>query len=174
MGDGQRPTEGDSRLRGTREPDRQATDVRAPRSTLLMLNGGAGLKEYSCWPTYPQLYIRGELVGGVDIVKELVGSGEFVAMLPADESSASLNDRLQQLTRRDRVMLFMKGTPDQPRCGFSRTMVALLNDKQYACMCQPAVDSVHYNNNSHDNVYGAVIMTKVIARVRPVHLMNVD
>jgi len=32
MGDDQRPTEGDSRLRGTREPDRQATDVRAPRS----------------------------------------------------------------------------------------------------------------------------------------------
>ena len=29
------------------------------------------------------------------------------------------------------------------------------------------------NNNSHDNVYGAVIMTKVIARVHPVHLMNV-
>jgi len=30
------------------------------------------------------------------------------------------------------------------------------------------------NNNSHDNVYGAVIVTKVIARVQPVHLMNVD
>jgi len=30
------------------------------------------------------------------------------------------------------------------------------------------------NNNSHDNVYGADIMTKVIARVHPVHLMNVD
>jgi len=30
------------------------------------------------------------------------------------------------------------------------------------------------NNNSHDNVYGAVIMTEVIARVHPVHLMNVD
>ena len=30
------------------------------------------------------------------------------------------------------------------------------------------------NNNSHDNVYGAVIVTKVIARVHPVHLMNVD
>ena len=28
------------------------------------------------------------------------------------------------------------------------------------------------NNNSHDNVYGAVIMTKVIARVHLVHLMN--
>ena len=30
------------------------------------------------------------------------------------------------------------------------------------------------NNNSHDNVYGAVIVTKVIARVHPVHLMTVD
>jgi len=30
------------------------------------------------------------------------------------------------------------------------------------------------NNNSHDNVDGAVIMTEVIARVHPVHLMNVD
>jgi len=30
------------------------------------------------------------------------------------------------------------------------------------------------NNNSHDNVYGAVIMTKVIARFHPVHLMNAD
>jgi len=36
-------------------------------------------------------------------------------------------------------------------------------------------ESVHNNNNdSHDNVYGAVIMTRVIARVQPVHLMNVD
>jgi len=35
-------------------------------------------------------------------------------------------------------------------------------------------DNNNNNNNSHDNVYGAVIMTKVIARVHPVHLMNVD
>jgi glutaredoxin-related protein len=30
-----------------------------------------GLKEYSNWPTFPQLYIGGKLVGGLDIVKEL-------------------------------------------------------------------------------------------------------
>jgi len=30
------------------------------------------------------------------------------------------------------------------------------------------------NNNKHDNVYGAIIMTKVIARVHPLHLMNAD
>jgi len=33
---------------------------------------------------------------------------------------------------------------------------------------------INNNNNSRDNVYGAVIMTKVIARVHPVHLMNAD
>lgn len=36
-----------------------------------------GLKEYSKWPTYPQLYVKGELIGGLDIVKELKSSGEL-------------------------------------------------------------------------------------------------
>lgn len=31
-----------------------------------------GLKQYSNWPTYPQLYVRGQLIGGLDIVKEMV------------------------------------------------------------------------------------------------------
>ncbi|KAJ2231184.1 glutaredoxin [Coemansia sp. RSA 1722] len=43
-----------------------------------------GLKEYSDWPTYPQLYIGGELVGGVDIVSEMIESGELVDMVPED------------------------------------------------------------------------------------------
>jgi len=30
------------------------------------------------------------------------------------------------------------------------------------------------NNNNYDNIYGAIIMTKAIARVHPVHLLNVD
>ena len=38
----------------------------------------------------------------------------------------------------------------------------------------PTVSLLNNHNNSHDNVYGAVIITKVIARVHPVHLMNVD
>jgi len=32
----------------------------------------------------------------------------------------------------------------------------------------------HSNNNNYDNVYGAIIMTEIITRVHPVHLMNVD
>ncbi len=36
-----------------------------------------GVKEYSNWPTFPQLYINGELVGGCDIVTELYQRGEL-------------------------------------------------------------------------------------------------
>lgn len=36
----------------------------------------AGIKQYSNWPTYPQLYVDGELLGGCDIVQELKDSGE--------------------------------------------------------------------------------------------------
>lgn len=41
------------------------------------------LKEYSNWPTYPQLYIKGELVGGCDIVIDLYKKGELQKLLTA-------------------------------------------------------------------------------------------
>ena len=40
-----------------------------------------GVKEYANWPTFPQLYVRGELVGGCDIVTELYASGELTTLL---------------------------------------------------------------------------------------------
>jgi monothiol glutaredoxin len=36
-----------------------------------------GIKEFSSWPTIPQLYIKGEFVGGCDIVREMFQSGEL-------------------------------------------------------------------------------------------------
>lgn len=39
------------------------------------------LKEYSNWPTYPQLYVKGELVGGCDIVMDLFNKGELQGLL---------------------------------------------------------------------------------------------
>lgn len=36
-----------------------------------------GIKEYANWPTIPQLYVRGEFIGGCDIVKEMFQSGEL-------------------------------------------------------------------------------------------------
>ncbi len=40
-----------------------------------------GLKTYSNWPTFPQLYVDGELVGGCDIVVEMYHSGELQKLL---------------------------------------------------------------------------------------------
>src|SRR3984885_15041895 len=37
----------------------------------------AGMRDYSEWPTFPQLYIKGEFVGGADIVKQMYDSGDL-------------------------------------------------------------------------------------------------
>lgn len=39
------------------------------------------LKSYSNWPTYPQLYVKGELIGGSDIILEMYKSGELQQLL---------------------------------------------------------------------------------------------
>lgn len=40
-----------------------------------------GIKLYSSWPTIPQLYVKGEFVGGCDIVREMFETGELMEML---------------------------------------------------------------------------------------------
>ena len=42
-----------------------------------------GIKEFSSWPTIPQLYVKGEFVGGCDIVREMFESGELGDVLKA-------------------------------------------------------------------------------------------
>ncbi|KAG1681020.1 hypothetical protein FOA52_009980 [Chlamydomonas sp. UWO 241] len=120
-----------------------------------------GLKEYSNWPTYPQLYVKSELVGGCDIIMEMAGSGELKALIvdklgpdfggaaaaaapaapaapaavaaPAAgdnvwvEGKEHLNGRIKRLLDSQPIMLFMKGNPDAPRCGFSRKVVDALS-----------------------------------------------
>ena len=44
-----------------------------------------GIKEFSDWPTIPQVYIKGEFVGGCDIVKEMYENGELKKILEAKE-----------------------------------------------------------------------------------------
>ena len=44
----------------------------------------AGIKDYSEWPTVPQLYVKGEFVGGSDIMMEMFESGELQQLVAAD------------------------------------------------------------------------------------------
>ncbi|GJP81367.1 hypothetical protein CLOP_g11529 [Closterium sp. NIES-67] len=122
-----------------------------------------GLKVYSDWPTFPQVYCKGELVGGCDIVlqmhesgelkelfveKGVVGGGGSGAAAVASEAAGAgatgagatvadgkvggekgLQERLQALVSKSPTMLFMKGTPEEPRCGFSRKVVDALRSE---------------------------------------------
>jgi Grx4 family monothiol glutaredoxin len=84
-----------------------------------------GLKKLSNWPTYPQLYAGGKLVGGLDVVKELRDEGELKDPLALQPPPVVDDAFLKALTARSPVVLLIKGSPQEPRCGFSRQIVQL-------------------------------------------------
>lgn len=84
-----------------------------------------GLKTFSNWPTYPQLYINGELIGGLDIVKEMNENGELEPML---QKKPSLESRLKSLINQSNCVIFMKGARDSPRCGFSKQLMQIMTE----------------------------------------------
>ncbi|KNA11297.1 hypothetical protein SOVF_136490 [Spinacia oleracea] len=94
-----------------------------------------GLKVHSNWSSYPQLYIKGELIGGSDVVLEMQKSGELRRVL-AEKGviipQESLDDRLKKLVSSSPVVLFMKGNPDSPKCGFSSKVVNALKEEGVA------------------------------------------
>lgn len=68
-------------------------------------------------------------------VKELSAKFEFESKLPkvsqavnGTNSAKDINERLKELINASEAMLFMKGSPGAPECGFSRQTVELLND----------------------------------------------
>jgi Grx4 family monothiol glutaredoxin len=106
-----------------------------------------GLKDFSNWPTYPQLYVAGKLVGGVDIVQELKDSGELAGVLPgagaagappgggggapggaAAPGAEAARAKIAALLAAHPVVLMMKGTAKAPACGFSESALKMLND----------------------------------------------
>jgi glutaredoxin-related protein len=124
-----------------------------------ILSDGAvreGLKSYSNWPTYPQLYAGGELLGGCDIVLELAASGELKAAVDKAASAAAsaaaasvaaaaqaaaaaagpegVTKRIEALLASAPVMLFMKG---------ARPLARLLRVMRCACDATPYVFCAH-------------------------------
>lgn len=61
-----------------------------------------------------------------------------------EETEEQLNARLKKLMNQSKVVLFMKGNPDEPRCGFSRKIVALLKDQK--------VEFSHFDILTDENV----------------------
>ena len=61
-------------------------DTKAVKTVNVLEDDGirAGIKEYSNWPTIPQLYVKGEFIGGSDIMMEMYESGELKQMLGSE------------------------------------------------------------------------------------------
>jgi monothiol glutaredoxin len=61
-------------------------NLKVPFKTFNILEDGEvrqGLKEYSNWPTYPQVYYKGKLLGGNDIITEMYQSGDLKTLIGA-------------------------------------------------------------------------------------------
>jgi monothiol glutaredoxin len=53
-----------------------------------------GIKEFSNWPTIPQLYVKGEFIGGCDIVREMAQSGELTTHLAEHGVTCRQSDKV--------------------------------------------------------------------------------
>ncbi|CAF2517418.1 unnamed protein product [Rotaria sp. Silwood2] len=88
------------------------------------------LKKHSNWNTYPQLFVDGELIGGLDIMKQMIENGEFEKKLQdqkTNEKEKNMKKYLDSLISQAPLMLFIKGTPETPRCGFTKELIDLLS-----------------------------------------------
>jgi len=94
-----------------------------------------GLKEFSNWPTYPQLYVNGELIGGLDIIREMHQDKELEEILP--NTNAAIDNKIKKVLSQSKVVLLMKGHPDEPKCGFSRQIVGIMK--------QTGVEYTHFD-----------------------------
>ena len=99
-----------------------------------------GLKVIFDWPTFPQLYVHGALIGGLDILTEMaedtssplkdqLGINDALEQDQRSDIVPNVDERLKELVNRAEVMLFMKGEPNAPRCGFSKMMVEILREE---------------------------------------------
>ncbi|MDD5462302.1 MAG: Grx4 family monothiol glutaredoxin [Methylococcales bacterium] len=68
------------------------------------------LPSISHWPTYPQLFVNGELVGGCDIIEEMSNNGSLLPLLTA--AAFSKTEPSKELTSQDIQQLVQQGIPD--------------------------------------------------------------
>ena len=85
--------------------------------------------------------IQGKKILSADTVNKMAEDGLLGEQIPAGCIRESLDSKLKKLINQKRVMLFMKGSPESPECGFSKKMVALL--AKYTDSCLPEYG--HFN-----------------------------
>lgn len=94
-----------------------------------------GIKEFGGRQTFPQLWVAGSLVGGGDDIERMAADGTLAATIApkaldtAAPAKPAAHVKCERLVASAPVILFMKGSPDAPRCGFSARTVQLLREQ---------------------------------------------
>lgn len=68
------------------------------------------LKYYSNWPTFPQIFIEGKFVGGVDIVCDMISDNEFNELLPANCMPLPPKEALSEFLKEHNLVCFHQGS----------------------------------------------------------------
>ena len=74
------------------------------------------LKEYSRFTAYPQIYINEKFVGGLSFLEEGAKLGGLTHCVPSTEVMLPMKEKILQLIKKSRLMCFMRGSIDFPRC----------------------------------------------------------
>ncbi len=106
-----------------------------------------GIKDFSDWPTIPQLYVKGEFVGGCDIITEMTLSGELDQLFDTERASPTTRTpprRSAKPTPDPRAGLtFPRAVPDQVRdCACPRHKTRTFRGDSIADTKSPAYPSV--------------------------------
>lgn len=89
----------------------------------------AWIKFYSKWPTYPQVYIDGKFVGGIDVVSELIEDGDFIEMVPEHCRAQSETEKFKYLLKSSPVVaLIDSNQPATCQDEESKALLSTLED----------------------------------------------
>ena len=67
------------------------------------------VRNYSGWPTYPQIYSQGKIIGGLDVVKELVAKGELLNLIPNSSRTTSPQEKFELLMKEHPLLILTDG-----------------------------------------------------------------
>lgn len=105
------------------------------------------LKHYSNWPTFPQVYVNGKFMGGSEMIIDMIESEEFLSLIPQEAIKTNALERIKLALAKSMIVLFLKGTPTNPRDGYQEEVVDLLEKNKvrytyYDVMSDPDVREI--------------------------------
>jgi len=114
------------------------------------------LKEYSRFTAYPQIFINGKFVGGLNFLQEGAAYGGLTHCVPSTEVMLPMKDKILQLVGKTRIMCFIRGSIEFPRSIDSKTMISLVQGPIYGKL-YPKDELSYFDMDSDKEIAPALI-----------------